>query len=85
MTTTPQDSRAADFNLELSRALRAFMDDHDITLVAVATYLGRTHGYVSQRTTGQGALPADIIGAVAVLAQLSPRSLMVELTARMHG
>lgn len=73
----------SDLNAQMSRALRAFMADHGITQTQVATALGRSQAYVSHRTIGRQDLSLDIIGAVAELAHLSPRGLMVELTERM--
>jgi transcriptional regulator with XRE-family HTH domain len=63
-------------------ALRNFMDEHDITLVQVARLLDRSHGYVSQRTTGRESLSLDIIQAVAELAHLEPQALMIDIQAR---
>lgn len=63
-------------------ALRNFMDERDITVVQVARLLDRSHGYVSQRTTGRESLSLDIIQAVAELAHLEPQALMVDIQSR---
>lgn len=72
-----------ELNTQISAALRAFMADHEITQQKVADALGRSQGYVSHRTTGRQDLSIDIVAAVADLAHLTPRALMVELTERM--
>jgi transcriptional regulator with XRE-family HTH domain len=72
-----------ELNAQISAALRTFMGDRDITQQQVADALGRSQGYVSQRTSGRRDLSVDIIAAVAELAHLTPRALMVELTERM--
>lgn len=68
--------------LRWSRALRDFMTDHDLTVEQVARAAGRSPGYVSHRTTGRASLSLDIILAVAELAGISERALMIELTDR---
>jgi transcriptional regulator with XRE-family HTH domain len=73
----------SDLNRDLSRALRDVMTERDITQMQVAAALGRSQSYVSTRTSGRIDLSTDIIAAVASLAHLSPRALMVELTERM--
>ncbi|WP_402465669.1 helix-turn-helix domain-containing protein [Isoptericola aurantiacus] len=71
------------FGSSLTAALRSFMTEHGITQTQVGDYLGRSQNYVHGRLTGRNELSADIIGAVAVLAHITPRALMVELTERM--
>lgn len=73
----------SELNEQVSRALRAFMADHGVTQQTVADRLGRSQGYVSQRTNGRRDLSIDIIAAVAEIAHLTPRALMTELTERM--
>jgi transcriptional regulator with XRE-family HTH domain len=72
-----------ELNAQISAALRTFMGDRGITQQQVADTLGRSQGYVSQRTSGRRDLSVDIVSAVADLAHLTPRALMVELTERM--
>lgn len=71
------------FGTELATALVDFMEDHGVTQVQVGAYLGRSQNYVYGRLRGRNDLSADIIGAVAVLAHITPRALMIELVERM--
>lgn len=70
-------------NDQITRALLGFMSDHDISQAAIARQLDRSPAYVSGRMTGKLDLSIDIVGAVAQLARITPRALMVELTERM--
>lgn len=70
-------------NDQITAALRGFMSDHGISQAQVARHLGRSDAYVSGRMTGKLDLSIDIVGAVAELARLSARALMVDLTERM--
>jgi transcriptional regulator with XRE-family HTH domain len=72
-----------ELNTQVSAALRDFMRERGITQQQVADRLGRSQGYVSHRTTGKQDLSIDIMYAVAELAHISPRALMVEVTERM--
>lgn len=58
------------------------MDEHGVTVTAVAADLKRTHGYVSQRTTGRSALSLDIVQSVAYLARINPKALTLDLQER---
>lgn len=76
------DRDPASFGFQVSTVLRDLMRERGITQQDVADVLGRSQGYVSQRTNGREVLGLDIIQAVAHLAHLTPRALMVELTER---
>lgn len=67
------------FNVAVSRALRGYMADHDVTQQAVATLLERSQGYVSHRLSNRVALSLDIVDAVAVLTHESPNRLLARL------
>lgn len=67
----------------MAASLLAIMEEREISQAQVARLLGRSEGYVSGRLIGKRHLSTDIIIAVAHLAHLTPRSLMVELTERM--
>lgn len=64
-------------------AMTAIMEERDITQTQIAETLGRSQNYVSGRLTGKHHLSVDIILAVAHLAHLTPRELMLLLTERM--
>jgi transcriptional regulator with XRE-family HTH domain len=76
---------STDLSRQLSAALRDFMRERDLRLDDVAAVLGRSRAYVAARTNGSRDLSLDIVAAVAQLAHLTPYSLMVEVTARMHA
>jgi len=67
----------------MSRALQTIMSDRGITQTQIADVLGRSQNYVSGRLIGRHPLSNDIIIAVAHLARLTPRALMVEIAERM--
>ena len=71
-----------DLSRTLSSALRDVMVEHDVTLDQVAGVLGRSRGYVSERTTGVRELSLDIVVAVAHLTHLSEHAIMLEVTER---
>lgn len=70
-------------NTQLADALRGVMEERAITQMQVAETLGRSQSYVSARIIGKHPLSSDIIVAVASLAHLTPRALVVEMTERM--
>jgi transcriptional regulator with XRE-family HTH domain len=82
MGTVRGMSKRTEWGLRVARALQDFMRERDITQNQVAEFLGRSQGYVSHRTNGREALTVDIIGAVAVLAHLTPDALTLELAHR---
>lgn len=76
--------RAVDnLSQDVSEILRDLMAERGIRQSDVAATLGRSQQYVSDRMGGKHALGLDIMQAVAHLAHLTPRALMVELTERL--
>ena len=72
----------SELSRSLGTALRDVMTQHGITLDQVAAVLGRSRGYVSERTTGARELSLDIVVAVARLTHLTEHAVMVEVTER---
>jgi len=72
-----------DLNRQIAAAARTVMDDHGITQTQIAALIGKSQQYVSDRMGGKRAMSLDILGAIATLAHLSPRAVMVEITDRM--
>lgn len=72
----------SDLSLSLGTALRDVMTDHGVTLDQVAALLHRSHGYVSERTTGRRELSLDLVSAVAHLTHLTEHAVMVEVMER---
>lgn len=72
-----------DFSREFSALLQGFMRERDITGKEVAEHLGRSAGFVSERTNGTRPPDTDILDAVADLARMQTRELVAELARRM--
>lgn len=73
-----------DLSRRMGYALRGFIEERDITLDDIATVLGRSRGYVSERTTGVRELGMDVVYATAKLAHLTDDALLTEIYARMR-
>lgn len=71
-----------DFNERLSLAAQDYMREHGVTQPQVADTLGRSQNYVSGRLIGKHHISADIIMGIAIVAQVRPDRLMLELTER---
>jgi transcriptional regulator with XRE-family HTH domain len=72
-------------NEAVSTAVRDIMADHGTTQQQVASLLGRSQSYVSHRLIGRRELSLDIVQAVANLAHMTPRAVMVEVSERMSA
>lgn len=73
----------ADFSKTFAQLLRGVMAEHGVTVQQVATYLGRSKGFVSERTSGVRAPDTDIINAVVTLSGVKESDLLVELGRRL--
>lgn len=72
-----------DFNAQITRVLRDYMRENNVTQEKVADYLNRSQNYVSGRLNGRLDLSVDILGAVAALTGVSAGGLNLELLGRM--
>lgn len=77
------DKSISEFSRDFSDLLQGFMRERGITTRAVADHMGRSNGFVSNRTSGKLPPDVDIIDAVADLAHMETRDLVVELARRM--
>jgi plasmid maintenance system antidote protein VapI len=75
--------RASDFSVTLSRHLRDYMAEHDLTVEQVATQMGHSPDFVEEHTSGLRSPDTDLLDAVAQLAGTDIRSLMQTLMGRM--
>lgn len=68
----------------MGRALRSFLEERGITLDKVAAELGRSRGYVSERTSGKRELTMDVVWASAKIAHLTEDALTLEIFSRLR-
>lgn len=61
---------------------KGWMKGHNVTLVEIASVLGRKHPYVQERVNGRRALDTLDVDALAQLTDMQPRDLMIELSKR---
>jgi len=69
--------------VSLSRHLRDWMTERDLSVERLAAAMGRSRNYVYDHTNGQRAPDTDLINNVARLTGTDARSLMLVLMARM--
>lgn len=72
------------FSEAFARHLHDFMQEEDITGVAVAERMGRSNAYVSEHIRGVRPPESDLLDTVALLAGISTRKLVQELLNRME-
>lgn len=72
----------SELSRSLGTALRDVMAQHGLSLDQVAAVLGRSRGYVSERTTGTRELSLDVVVAVARLLHMTEHAVMVEVMER---
>jgi hypothetical protein len=83
VATTRPEREPTEFSRELSRHLRDFMEEHEITVEQVAADMGRSRSYVSDHTNGLRAPETDLLNHVANLAHTNVQALMLNLLSRM--
>lgn len=75
---------AGDFSKTFAQVLRGVMTEQGITVEQVAERLGRSTGFVSERTRGIRPVDTDIVDAVASLSDQESAALFMEIARRMN-
>lgn len=81
--TTEPHRPASAYTVELSKHLRDWMDERELSVERLAATMGRSRNYVYDHTNGLRAPDTDLINTVAQLTHTDARSLMMILTGRM--
>lgn len=66
------------FTRAFSAALRDVMSQREVTGKAVAAKIDRNPGFVSERTSGKRPCDTDILAGVAMVAGVSPQTIVRE-------
>lgn len=78
------ERQTSEFSRVFSQHIRAFMGERGIDQADVGRRIDRTRSYVSEHTSGKRSLDTDIIDAVAELAGVETRDLVLEILRRME-
>lgn len=73
----------SDFSVALSRSLRDYMKERDLSVESLAAQMGRSRQYVYNHTNGLRAPDTNLLSAVARMTGTDARSLMLILLGRM--
>lgn len=73
----------SDFSIALSRHLRDYMKEKDLTVESLAARMGRSRQYVYNHTNGLRSPDTDLLNTVARMTGTDVRSLLLLLMGRM--
>lgn len=71
------------FSVAFGAALARVMKVRGVRQVPTAQTIGRNQGYVSERLRGLRAVDTDVIAGVAMVAGVTPRTIVIEVLAEM--
>lgn len=73
-----------DFSVRFAAEFKGWMSANHVTQMQLATYMGRTQPYISERVNGRRAISTDEVDALASLTGVTGKDLIIELSKRAH-